>query len=69
MSNMFAESATVGQLFDALWYHATSTADERTKHTMMGDGENDPEVTFRKAREVAIGQAHQRYEEITNGNG
>lgn len=62
-ANMFAESATVGQLFDALWYNATEAVRANV----------EPEVTFtehlRKARERAIGQAHQRYEEITNGNG
>lgn len=62
--NLFAEAENVGQLFDALWFNATEAADKLTKDTMMGDGENDPQATFRRAREMAIADAFARYDEL-----
>lgn len=62
--NLFANAENIGQLFDALWYHATETADEHVKIQMMGDGDVDPEDFFRKAREHAVGDAHKRFNEL-----
>lgn len=56
--NIFADAETVGQLFDALWYHATETVKANV----------DPETPFteylQRARELAIGDAHKRFQEL-----
>ena len=66
-ANIFADKETVGALFDALWYNATEAADARTKYRMAGGApeDMDPEGFFRQAREMAIGDAHKRYLELT----
>lgn len=57
--NIFTEAETVGQLFDALWHNATQVVQANVS----------PEVSFteylRKARELAIADAHKRYQELT----
>lgn len=57
-ANIFADVTNVGQLFDALWYHATSCVqvadDGGTGHSQ-------------RDRELAIGDAHKRYTELTDG--
>ena len=58
-ANIFADAENVGQLFDALWYNATEVVKANV----------DPEVTFteylRRAREIAIGDAYKRFNELT----
>lgn len=60
-ANIFADCKNVGQLFDALWYNATKVVLASVP----------PEVTFteyrQRARELAIGDAHKRYQELTDG--
>lgn len=57
--NIFAEVETVGALFDALWYNATEVVRANVP----------PELPFteylRRSREIAIGDAHKRYQELT----
>lgn len=58
--NIFADVETVGQLYDALWYNATRVV----------KADPGPEVTFteyvRRAREIAVADAHRRYLELTS---
>ncbi len=66
--NQFAKSENVGQLFDALWYNAVSTT---LAEGALAVTEDRPfsESNVQRAREQAIGQAHKRYEELTNASG
>lgn len=51
---MFARAENVGQLFDALWYHAA---------LVVRDG--DFPVDLQRHREKAIAAAHRRYQELS----
>ncbi|AON96997.1 hypothetical protein BI081_gp110 [Mycobacterium phage Tonenili] len=57
-SNIFAGAETVGQLFDALWYAGMSTA--------RANLPSDTTWTewSRRSREIAVADAHKRYEEL-----
>ena len=58
-TNLFAEVTTVGALFDALWYNATQVV------TANVDPETPYTEYLRRAREIAIGDAHKRCLELT----
>lgn len=55
--NIFANAENVGQLFDALWYHATGCVE------VVEDGGTGHS---QKDRERAIAHAHRRYKELTD---
>lgn len=63
--NIFVDAENVGQLFDALWFSATLAAEARVKHKASG-AVADPDAFFRKAREIAVADAHRRYQELTS---
>lgn len=62
-TNIFADATNVGQLFDALWYNAASVVENGKKQ----EAQDHPRY-LQRAREIAIGDAHKRYEELTSGN-
>jgi len=62
-SNIFADAINVGQLFDALWYHAVSAT---LAEGLMAAKEDRPwdNTLVQRAREIAIGDAHKRFNEL-----
>ncbi|ACU41742.1 hypothetical protein SEA_IOTA_254 [Mycobacterium phage Iota] len=58
-SNVFAGAETVGQLFDAVWCAGLATAQANAQTEASW-----PEYA-RRARQIAVADAHKRYEEIT----
>ncbi|QAY08271.1 hypothetical protein SEA_KAMRYN_256 [Mycobacterium phage Kamryn] len=58
-SNVFAGAETVGQLFDAVWCAGLATAQANAEAEASW-----PEYA-RRARQIAVADAHKRYEEIT----
>lgn len=61
--NIFADAENVGQLFDALWYHAVSATLVEGLTAAKEDRSWD-NTNVQREREIAIADAHKRFNEL-----